>query len=83
MRGRTAAGHHEEEARAHEQDHEGGAWHWTRSWGSYFAQQATAHSTWKPSASVFCLEGTLMNGSLVPYENTRNMPVSAGPAPGS
>lgn len=53
-------------------------------WGSYFAQQSAVHSTWKPSAIGSCLEGTLMNGSLVAYSNTRNTPVSAGqPVPGS
>ena len=52
-------------------------------WGSYFAQQSAVHSTWKPSATGSCLEGTLMNGSLVAYSNTRRTPVSAGqPVPG-
>ena len=47
-------------------------------WGSYSAQQSAVHSTWKLSATGSCLEGTLMNGSLVAYSNTRKTPVSAG-----
>ena len=47
-------------------------------WGSYFAQQSAVHSAWKLSATGSCLEGTLMNGSLVAYSNTRKTPVSEG-----
>lgn len=41
--------------------------------GSYTALQLPALPTWKPSATGSCsgLEGTLMNGSLVPYDTRR------------
>lgn len=54
-------------------DHEGGRPGSEGAQGSYSALELTAHSTWKLSATGSCsgLEGTLMNGSLVPCSNTR------------